>query len=52
MIAVVIPGTLLGKRLLGRVSEAGFIRLYRIFLNIAGIKVLFWDGMGSLVLPG
>ncbi len=50
MIAVVIPGTLLGKRLLSRVSEADFIVLYRVALTIAGLKVLILDGLRPLIL--
>jgi uncharacterized membrane protein YfcA len=45
MIVVVIPGTLLGKRLLTHVSESNFIILYRVALTIAGLKVLAWDGI-------
>lgn len=52
MIAAAIPGTLLGKRLLGHVSDVGFIRLYRLVLNIAGLKIFFWDGIAALVFPG
>ena len=44
MIAVVIPGTLLGKRLLRHVTEANFAVLYRLALTAAGLKVLAWDG--------
>ncbi|MCH7814671.1 MAG: sulfite exporter TauE/SafE family protein [Planctomycetes bacterium] len=48
MIAVVIPGTLLGKRLLRRVSDSGFVVMYRVALTVAGIKVLVWDGVYQL----
>ena len=49
MIAVVIPGTLLGKRLLVHVSESNFLVLYRVALTVAGLKVLVWDGLYAVV---
>lgn len=49
MIAVVIPGTLLGKRVLKRVSEEHFVLLYRVALTVAGLKVLLWDGVWRVV---
>jgi uncharacterized membrane protein YfcA len=49
MIALVIPGTLLGKRLLRHVSEADFLLLYRIALTVAGLKVLAWDGIYAAI---
>ncbi|MCP4247988.1 MAG: sulfite exporter TauE/SafE family protein [bacterium] len=48
MIVVVIPGTLLGKRLLRGVSESSFVVMYRVALTVAGIKVLVWDGVYQL----
>jgi uncharacterized membrane protein YfcA len=52
MIAVVIPGTLAGKRLLRHVSEARFVTLYRIALTVAGVKVLVWDGAYAALTAG
>ncbi len=52
MIAVVIPGTLLGKRLLRSVSEDRFVVIYRVALTVAGLKVLAWDGLYALLASG
>lgn len=49
MIVVVVPGTLLGKRLLKHVSEANFRWMYRSALTVAGLKVLLWDGVSQLL---
>lgn len=49
MIVVVVPATLLGKRILVHVSEAKFRWLYRAALTVAGAKVLLWDGVGALL---
>ncbi len=45
MSVVVIPGTLLGKRMLRYVSEDNFVRLYKLALVVAGAKVLLIDGL-------
>ncbi|MCZ6681765.1 MAG: sulfite exporter TauE/SafE family protein [Planctomycetota bacterium] len=45
MTAMSIPGTLLGKRILARVSPAAFVMLFRIALTVAGLKVLIFDGV-------
>lgn len=45
MIAVVIPGTLVGKRLLADVSEKHFRIAFRCTLTLAGLKVLIVDGL-------
>jgi uncharacterized membrane protein YfcA len=45
---LVIPGTLLGKRLLRYVSEANFVRLYIAALIVAGLKVLIIDGLWGI----
>ena len=45
MIALVIPGTLVGKRLLNRVSEDHFRVAFRVALTLAGLKVLIVDGI-------
>ena len=48
MICMVIPGTLIGKRLLKGVSERHFIVAYRVALSLAGLKVLIIDGVSHL----
>ncbi len=48
MICMVIPGTLIGKRLLTHVSERHFIIAYRVALTFAGLKVLIFDGLRYL----
>lgn len=45
MICMVIPGTLLGKRMVKRVSDRHFKIAYRVALTVAGAKVLLWDGV-------
>lgn len=45
MICVVIPGTLIGRRLLGHVSERQFVIAYRVMLIVAGLKLLVFDGL-------
>ena len=49
MIAMVIPGTLIGKRLLQRVSDRHFRIAYRVALTVAGSKVLIFDGLRRIV---
>ena len=49
MIAMVIPGTLIGKRMLTRISETQFMSLYRAALVAAGSKVLLYDGVYTLI---
>ncbi len=49
MSVMVIPGTLVGRRLLAYVSEALFRKLYIAALLSAGLKVLFYDGVYKLV---
>ena len=46
---IVIPGTLLGRRLLKQVSEAQFVILNRIALVVTGLKVLGCDGVWQLL---
>ena len=48
MIVVVIPGTLIGKRLLTGVSERHFRVGFRVALVLAGTKVLVVDGLWAL----
>ena len=45
MVAMVIPGTLLGKRLLQYVTEKHFIMLYRAALLLAACKLVMIDGV-------
>ena len=45
MVVMVIPGTLLGKRLLQYVSEQHFILLYRAALLLAAGKLVLIDGV-------
>lgn len=45
MAIVVVPGTLIGKRFLRRLSARGFVSLYRTALLVAGAKVLLLDGV-------
>ena len=45
MALVVVPGTLIGKRLLRRLSARRFVILYRVVLLVAGAKVLLLDGV-------
>jgi uncharacterized membrane protein YfcA len=49
MALLVIPGTLLGRRLLKHTSEQRFVRLYRLALLAAGLKVLVADGLYALL---
>ena len=48
MVAAVIPGTLLGKRLLRYVSPKMFVVMFKIALVVAGLKVLIVDGIFKL----
>jgi uncharacterized membrane protein YfcA len=48
MIVMVIPGTLIGKRMLKGVSERHFRIAYRVALTVAGLKVLLVDGLRNL----
>jgi len=50
MILMVIPGTLIGKRLLKRVSDQHFTVGYRAALTLAGLKIFFVDGVRHLVM--
>ena len=49
MAILVVPGTLIGKRLLKRVSQQRFVQLYRLALLAAGLKVLLADGLTPLL---
>ena len=48
MILMVIPGTLIGKRILKGVSERHFRTAFRVALTVAGLKVLLIDGVRNL----
>ena len=50
MIVMVIPGTLIGKRMLKGVPERYFRIAYRVALTAAGLKVLVIDGLGRIVV--
>lgn len=52
MMAVVIPGTLVGKRLLVGVTDNAFRIAFRCALTLAGAKVLIADGLWPLVFAG
>ncbi|MFQ5805698.1 MAG: sulfite exporter TauE/SafE family protein [Phycisphaerae bacterium] len=49
MAVLVVPGTLLGKRVLKDVSEQRFVLFYRLALLAAGLKVLLVDGVVPLL---
>jgi uncharacterized membrane protein YfcA len=49
MAILVIPGTLIGKRLLKDLPERGFVIAFRVALAAAGLKVLLVDGILGLV---
>ncbi len=48
MILMVIPGTLIGKRILKEVPERHFRVAFRVVLTVAGLKVLLFDGLYNL----
>lgn len=52
MICMVIPGTLIGKRFVKRLSERHFMKAYRVTLTLAGLKVLLIDGLSNIVSLG
>jgi len=52
MAVLVVPGTLLGRRLLKGVSEQHFVVLYRLALLAVGLKVLLADGLYPLLMRG
>lgn len=49
MVVAVIPGTLIGRRLVHHVSPSAFVMMYRVALVVAGLKVLVFDGFGGLL---
>ena len=48
MILMVIPGTLIGKRVVKDVSERHFKIAYKVALTVAGLKILVIDGLLNL----
>jgi len=49
LIVMVIPGTLIGKRTLSGLSERGFRIGFKVALTLAGLKILLYDGLWSLM---
>jgi len=49
MSLMVIPGTLIGKRILTRVDERAFVMLFKLAMLLAGLKVLLYDGFYKLL---
>ena len=45
-----VAGTWFGSRILGRVSERAFVRLYRGILTIIALRLVLWDGLSVLGL--
>ena len=46
--AAVVAGTGVGSRILGRVSEDLFVRLYKTVLTLVALRLVLWEG-ASLV---
>ncbi len=49
MSLMVIPGTLIGKKILKRVDERAFVTLFKLAMLLAGLKVLAYDGFYRLL---
>ena len=49
MSLMVIPGTLIGKKILKRVDERAFVTLFKLAMLLAGLKVLMYDGFYKLL---
>ena len=49
MSLMVIPGTLIGKKILARVDEQAFVTLFKLAMLLAGLKVLLYDGFYKLL---
>ena len=49
LVLMVISGTVLGKRLLHRVSERLFVRLFKIALTLIALKLLLYDAVPKLI---
>lgn len=48
--AAVVVGTALGSAVLGRVSEATFVRLYKVVLTVVALRLVAWDGLAAVGL--
>lgn len=46
--AAVVVGTWLGTKILGRVSEQAFVRLYKVVLSAVALRLVLWDGAAAL----
>ena len=46
----VVVGTWIGSRILGRVSEIWFTRLYKTVLTAVALRLVLWDGIAVLGL--
>jgi uncharacterized membrane protein YfcA len=46
--AIVVVGTWIGSRILDRVDEIWFVRLYRAVLTIIALRLVVWDGLAAL----
>lgn len=49
MSAMVVPGTLIGKRILAHVDAGTFAMLFRLAMLLAGLKLLGYDGVYQLM---
>jgi uncharacterized membrane protein YfcA len=49
LLSATIMGTLVGKKLMKKVSEKHFRKFYVIVLNVAGFKILIFDGLWGLI---
>ena len=49
MSVMVVPGTLIGKKILAHVDAGAFAMLFRLAMLLAGLKVLAYDGVYQLV---
>ena len=49
MSLMVIPGTLIGKKILKRVDQRAFVILFKLAMLLAGLKVLMYDGFYKLL---
>ncbi len=49
MVLMVIPGTLIGKRIVKRITDHHFRIAFRVALTAAGLKVLLYDGLYQLM---
>jgi uncharacterized membrane protein YfcA len=52
LVLIVIPGTIIGSRLMRYVSPRAFTLMYQVALVVAGAKVLILDGIVPIVRAG